>query len=346
MDEAETANPNEYQIEKTIEALLNNTKIIFQIKLKDNSLTISTEIKDSLIPRIYQGIFSQKDIQENKYFLNYDTKEILEELISKSQYIPPTVLLENNALILKIGLGSVKFKEIEFILKPKSKNTEDKFKELYDIAKELKKENVDLKKEINNLKAQLSKLTKELIDFKNKIEEKEKEKYLYMDSNILRGEQEKMNSIKEFISPNKKVSSELKYRMTRDGVGFDVFHRLCDNISPNLLLIKDNNGDIFGGFTKACWDRSGSQKNDTESFLFSLSKKRKYYQKHQDYKTIFCYSDKGPWFFGGDIGFYQNDMSECQSSGTGDYLNESLSSNIAGNYFKVQEVEFYKIIIE
>ena len=39
-------------------------------------------------------------------------------------------------------------------------------------------------------------------------------------------------------------------------------------------------------------------------------------------------------------------MSECQSNGNGDYLDESLSRNKPGNYFKVQEVELFKINIK
>ena len=134
--------------------------------------------------------------------------------------------------------------------------------------------------------------------------------------------------------------------MTRDGTSFDTFHRLCDNISPNLLLIKDDKNNIFGGFTKVTWEKKDLEKNDLESFLFSLNKNKKYYQKHKGYKTIYSSSSNGPWFYGGDIGFYSNNMSQCKSSGTGDYLDESLSTNKAGEYFNVQEVEFYKIIFE
>ena len=37
--------------------------------------------------------------------------------------------------------------------------------------------------------------------------------------------------IKEFISSDKEIESELKYRMTRDGTSFDTFHSKCDYIS-------------------------------------------------------------------------------------------------------------------
>ena len=97
--------------------------------------------------------------------------------------------------------------------------------------------------------------------------------------------------------------------MKREGTSFDNFHRLCDNIAPNLLLIKDDKNNFFGGFTKVSWDKSDIQKNDIESFLFSLNKNKKYYQKHKEYNTIFCYKNYGPWFYGGDIGFYSTNMS-------------------------------------
>ena len=134
--------------------------------------------------------------------------------------------------------------------------------------------------------------------------------------------------------------------MTRDGNSFDTFHKLCDNISPNLLLIKDNKNNIFGGFTKVTWEKKDLIKNDPESFLFSLNKNKKYYQKHKEYKTIYCNSAYGPWFWGGDIGFKSNNMSQCISKGTGEYLDESLSTNQPGSYFDVHEVEFYEISFE
>ena len=348
MEAAETAEPKKILKEKAIEVVIDNIKTLFQFQLKENGLYISTEIKNSLTTQIYYGTFSEEEIKKNKYFTEYTLEEIFDELIAKSQMKPIEAFKENDSIKLKIFLLAIKFKDMEFILKPKSKNIEDKFKELYDIVNELKKENIELKQENLQIKEQI----KLLMDFKNKIEEKEKErereqekKNLDLDSNILNDAQKK-NKIKEFISPNQKIKAELKYRLTRDGNSFDTFHKLCDNISPNLLLIKDNKNNIFGGFTKVTWEKKDLTKNDPESFLFSLNKNKKYYQKHKEYKTIYCYSASGPWFSGGDIGFNSNNMSQCISRGTGEYLDESLSTNQPGSYFDVHEVEFYKISFE
>ena len=212
MEIAQTAQPEKNLKEKSIEVILDNTKTLIQFKLRENNIYISTEIKNSLITQIYDGIFSEEEIKKNKYFNDYSLEEIFDELISKSGMKPPEAVKENNSIILKIFLLAVKYKDIVFILKPKSKNNEDKFKELYDIVNELKKENNELKNEIKELQKlkqeniQIKEQIKILIDFKNKIEQEEEEKRkknLKLDSNILNNEQNKKNKIKEFISPIK-----------------------------------------------------------------------------------------------------------------------------------------------
>ena len=244
------------KLEKTLFAVKDNEKISIKIKIQDNKFLLSAEIKDSLFSKIYEGIISQQEIQKTRYFLQFDTlSQILDELILKSKAEPPQIKEEHETLILKFFLGSTIYKEIEFTLKPKSKSYEDKFKDLYNIVTEIKKENSELKQEIDKLKNKNVKLEEQiqiLLNFKNKIEEEkriEEEKKVKINSIILNDSQEKKNKIKEFISFNKKVRFELIYRMTRDGVDFNTFHRLCDNIAPNLLLIKDDKNNIFGWFT-------------------------------------------------------------------------------------------------
>ena len=81
---------------------------------------------------------------------------------------------------------------------------------------------------------------------KKKKIEKEKKQKLFSNSSILNNYQKK-KKIKKFICYDKDIKSELKYRMTRDGISFNTFYSKCDNISPNLLLFKNNNGEMFHG---------------------------------------------------------------------------------------------------
>lgn len=45
---------------------------------------------------------------------------------------------------------------------------------------------------------------------------------------------------------------KLVYRGSRDGWNADVFHCLCDNVGPTVVIIRKG-GSIFGGFTQRSW---------------------------------------------------------------------------------------------
>ena len=274
-----TSNEDIPVVEKTLFAVKDNEKISIKIKIQDNKFLLSAEIKDSLFSKIYEGIISQQEIQKTRYFLQFDTlSQILDELILKSKAEPPQIKEEHETLILKFFLGSTIYKEIEFTLKPKSKSYEDKFKDLYNIVTEIKKENSELKQEIDKLKNKNVKLEEQiqiLLNFKNKIEEEkriEEEKKVKINSIILNDSQEQKNKIKEFISFNKKVRFELIYRMTRDGVDFNTFHRLCDNIAPNLLLIKDDKIIYLEGLLMLLGKKKIYKKMILKVFYFHLIK--------------------------------------------------------------------------
>ena len=70
----------------------------------------------------------------------------------------------------------------------------------------------------------------------------------------------------------------LLYRASRDGFGADDFHQRCDYKGPTLIVIKDNQNEIFGGFTSKSWifSISGHMNADNRAFLFSITRKKKY----------------------------------------------------------------------
>ena len=51
---------------------------------------------------------------------------------------------------------------------------------------------------------------------------------------------------------------ELLYRGTRDGSGANIFHNKCDNQGPTICLIKNQKGNIVGGYSSISWKSSGS----------------------------------------------------------------------------------------
>ena len=88
------------------------------------------------------------------------------------------------------------------------------------------------------------------------------------------------------------------YQATIDGGECSIFHKKCDNIPNTLTVIKSAGYRRFGGFTTAEWDTSGKFKDDKNSFLFSLDKKKIYSYKNNG-KAIYCHKDFGPTFGSG-----------------------------------------------
>lgn len=108
----------------------------------------------------------------------------------------------------------------------------------------------------------------------------------------------------------------LLYRSSRDGFAAFNFHARCDNRPNTLIIVKTNQGFIFGGYTEAKWDQSNTWKADPNAFIFSLvnPKNRSIKLPVVDYeKAINCNPSFGPIFgFGEDI-CISNSNANCSS---------------------------------
>ena len=67
-----------------------------------------------------------------------------------------------------------------------------------------------------------------------------------------------------------RLKFELLYRGSRDGMTAADFHRLCDGKTDTVCVIKDSNGNVFGGFADKAWSMQSSYVKSEKSFLFSL----------------------------------------------------------------------------
>ena len=88
----------------------------------------------------------------------------------------------------------------------------------------------------------------------------------------------------------------------RDGTTAAAFHRHCDRKGPTLTLIKDTDGNVFGGYTAVEWGSAadGTYLNDPAAFLFTVV------NPHDDPPALFaskangysidCHSTWGPAF--------------------------------------------------
>ena len=144
---------------------------------------------------------------------------------------------------------------------------------------------------------------------------------------------------------------ELLYKKSRDGKSYKTFHQLCDNKGPTVTLIKSSEGFVIGGYTSVDWNSNSGWKNDNETFLFSLTEKKKFRKKEFNTYSIYCGNDVGPWF--PFIGFRETGKKDMTQ---GEFLyktndiyfknfNEIIPHENKSRFFNVDEVEIYKITL-
>jgi hypothetical protein len=84
-----------------------------------------------------------------------------------------------------------------------------------------------------------------------------------------------------------------------------VFHSLCDNKGPLLVLIKTRKDILCGGFSSIHWSNIGEFTTDKKFFIFSL-KLSKIYKRLNDINNLYFKTDRGPWFGNDELGLYSD----------------------------------------
>jgi len=165
----------------------------------------------------------------------------------------------------------------------------------------------DLEKRIKKLEDENKELRNEIAELKKILEpiSKKFNENISINKHIFNNNSVIMNS-NEFNLINLAIKSRLNkgvkelkklYQATVDGDGPINFHTKCDGISNTLILIKSASNRRFGGFASQTWESSSNEynKDDINSFLFSLDK-QKIYSYKKDGKALRCHKDNGPCF--------------------------------------------------
>ena len=66
------------------------------------------------------------------------------------------------------------------------------------------------------------------------------------------------------------AAATLLFLSTRDGATAAAFHKRCDAKGPTLVLIKDTDGNVFGGYTQENWSSKWKYVSDPAAFLISV----------------------------------------------------------------------------
>jgi hypothetical protein len=118
----------------------------------------------------------------------------------------------------------------------------------------------------------------------------------------------------------------LIYKGSCDGFRAYDFHFRCDNKPKTITIVKSTSGNIFGGYSSAQWNPTGSWEYDKSAFIFSLLNK-------ENRPLIFEHSSSGVYSIGsfrifGPIFGDGNDIFISDSSNT----NMSSQSNLGATY--------------
>ena len=103
-----------------------------------------------------------------------------------------------------------------------------------------------------------------------------------------------ITSLQEALG-KQKIITKLLLRGSRDGMSAKVFHSLCDNKGPLLVLIKTRKDILCGGFSSIHWRNIGDFTVDKKCFIFSL-KLCKLYKRLDDRSNLWFNKNWGPCF--------------------------------------------------
>ena len=314
-----------------------NMKNLFQELMRNINISFEEEKKTINYEEYYfNGIPSPKDIEfKDIYFDNLNISWKIDNL----------------------NINNIDNKQIKFKVEMKRENKI--FKKVY----EGNNNNCNVKnlKSMTNYEFRLCSFYNELIGSWSKIYKIQTNDEIYCDSIILKESNKEEEFLKVINNWCQFKKLELIYRGTRDGGDNINFHKKCDNQGPNIMLFRNDKGNIFGGYVSVSWLNSGNWQLAPGSFLFTLTNihntpPTKFQLKNNCKDQIYFNSDYGPDFGKDDLYFkqtflnqYNSNCYSCFPAAFEDNLGKGKSIftgdlNNNNQYIKVNEIEIFKVL--
>ena len=324
-----------------------NQKYNLKIFKSDDNQNLIMKIESNDIENsdyYYQINYKLQDLYSlNKFFRQFDTidevlnaiennKKIINEKVNFLQVY--NISIENFIFILNINLylmsGEIQLLKIQL---NKIKLTDNEII-------------IKLKKYI--------KYIKRIPGVNELIEPYDTDEIFYPKSNIIK-KIEDFNFIYQELC-QKLYKNELKFvqkfNVLKDGDSATKFHEKCDNIGPNLSIIKTKENIIFGGFTMNNWSGNDIYKKDDLAFVFNLQNKKIYNIKRGE-NFIYCHKDNLIVFHNCKGNYFTlyvsnnclwNPSNTC-SNNDSSFQNFTIDYelNNGNQFFYVSEMEIYEI---
>ena len=337
---------------------MNNKKYDILTELSSNNLIIIINNSEEIPPIKFLGSFTLSDLFKicNWFKMFESIDEVYDEIGKLFENKKVSLNLQEDLINLIFEIDMVKIKNFNILLKKSDSSNEDIIKMLCENLKKCQEENLilknrinDLEKRINNDKNDLEKRIKILEEkFKQKEKEEIKEKNEFLTSDILNDDDKKL--LTEWFNQNNNKSTKLLYKATRDGDGYQDFYNKCEKKGPTITIALTTSGNKFGGYTSLSWQKPNISKlfyPDNNSFLFSLNKKKKYFQKSfEDCNAVCMWKERGPSFGGGNDMTLVNNCLHNENSYNNcphTYQTEKCELNGGNYYFRVKDYEVYSI---
>lgn len=304
----------------------------------------------------FKSIFSVNDLyQIDRYFKLFNSPDDIAndifELYQNNSISIECERLSNIYLVIDWEFNSKKQKaKIKII--GKETNKELHLIQISNLLDSLEKKNAQSNQEIEELKKTITQLKEELKNKDNKLNnfinlfQYKSSIFIYLSEYEFI-----LNQVREFTK-NNVLYLTLLYRATRDGDNYDTFKSSVYQRNNIVILIKNDKGYRFGGFTSVGFEENNNYndkyKRDDKAFLFSLYKEKAYPCKNIN-NALRLSSNKLFIFGNGDIMVNKNFLNNYYGSGgsteqqTYDYKGEQAAlSGVNGKSFQIKEIEVYQ----
>ena len=142
----------------------------------------------------------------------------------------------------------------------------------------------------------------------------------------------KLKELYEFLPDSHQFSNLYRiYSMTVDGCALKTFYNKCQDINNSILIIKDDDDNIFGAYASECFEPSKDFSGTGECFLFTFYKGNKIHVFNSTgINRNFMYCDDEQICFGCSDDYFslslRNDFLEGFTQTTQTYQNLLLTS--------------------
>ena len=329
---------------------INTDNKIYALKISYNEQLIYFEIKEknAFVKDEYNLYINLNELGKiSKFFNQFETvKEVFDSLKSLIDKKNLSIIQEEKKMKIKI-INPINNKESYINVLSKEKDIKSEINSIITYVTSLNEKVQKLENKVNLLENKLNEIYvyKDYIEKKKKEEEEEQKKlYETLNKSSVINKEEIDLFMNWLDQKPKKIKLLLDSKI--DGDLTQTFYNKCGGKFPTVVFVKTTKGKRFGGYCSIGWEnKKGGALKDTNSFIFSLDKKKKYKIKNPD-KAIettsnyfaFGYSTSDFYIYDKCTSYIYN-----YNHNTGTYETTEEYELNGENHFTVSSYEVYQI---